>query len=268
MAGIRYDGNKSRLYGTLKEYLPAEVSYYIDSFCGGLGMLECMLQDGYKFRSVHINDKNHFLHSLYGYMLTERTRQQLIDMVEKTVPFEVDFLEYKDDINQAIDDEVEPTMEDVYKWLYVRYFSFRTLMNNGLGNNHKRNLLETLEALLIHENIIVMNKDAIDFINSLQKAKDTDKAFVFLDPPYINTDTKLYSTREITVSYLENLVDAIIKKSDKFKIMFVHTRHPELESMLKRKGFQIHPFPENKNSWTSGQEFAAVNYSVDSIFNI
>ena len=275
MSGIRYEGNKSAFYKKVRHLIPKNITYYVDPFCGGLGFLQSMLNDGFNFKSIHINDTNNFLYYLYNYLLNDGSRNKLIDMVENTVVSEKNFKKYKiyiEEIKQENKEEIK--IKDVYRWLYIVYMGvYNNVFRNELGSNNKKNLLLSLKNTLRVENIIISNKEALEFSKSLVIKKDGgksrgEKILFFIDPPYINTKTSCYNTNNITLEYIENIINIILEKNKYIKIMFTYNKNEEIEKILLNKGFEILDILTSRNNMRAGKEICAINYNIEEKENL
>ena len=185
-------------------------------------------------------------------------------MVENTIPFEKDFKDYRAYLKN-IDINKELTIDDIYKWLYVRYFGIHDdIFTNKILSNDRKNFLKSVKETLIHQNVAITNKDAGNFIKTLIHDKlgtaSRRKEFYFIDPPYIDTKTNCYDTNNITLEYITSVLDIIIERNEYSKIMFTYKKDSKFIEILEEKGFTIHQLNTCKDIKSVGNEICAINY--------
>jgi len=274
--GIRYDGNKGRLYKQLKPFLPSEFNAYIEPFVGGGGMFYSLVCDGVldNVSYVFLNDKSKIIYYLFKYLLKRETNDELYNMAVNDFKNRPDWELYRDDVkNFAEKDQL--CLLDAYKWLYHKYYG--TIFGYADEYTHaKTQLLMAIKNMLVNKNVSLTCADAIKFVRGMQTryrdgSRRNERPFYFIDPPYMNSATRDYKDEIFNVDDMAGLIKTIKKRMGKLyddgfaKVMITHTRHSALENLLTGEGFKIHPLREFKDALKSGQEFVAINYDINDV---
>jgi DNA adenine methylase len=269
-------GGKTRLLEKLLELMPNKMNTYYEPFLGSGVVFLNVLATKHPTNTV-INDINANIISFY----------RLLKNSKKIPKFENECSKLQNVYNSL------PTMEEKKKFFVsvrttfnkmkkclrrTAYFYFLTkTFFNGLYNENKKGecnssvgsrkkidisapLLEKINELITDHNVEIHN---IYFTDIITKAKKGD--FVYLDPPYMKTDTKLFgnlecNTDELKVSthkdssgYGKNFTDLdhqnvmrTFESLDRKGVMVMMSNAYNTELMKRMEKFHIYPVKVNR----------------------
>lgn len=188
---------------------------FVEPFCGSSIVSFNIFKKINKNIDFHINDLDTFRINFYKNMTKEKERQKLYklenEIVEKGEEFYNNIVKGKDD--------------DYLKYVISkRIHSFR----HGIFPTNKKIILHEITdnwKEFLNKSIITNN----DYLDILNKYKDNENAFLYLDPPYMDSynagystyqnkthdeDLKVIDNTEMYINFLE------ILKNGKCKVLF------------------------------------------------
>lgn len=195
-----YYGNKrqevEKIYEVIKDRL-FDIDTIIEPF-GGSGALSYYISTLHpgKFKYI-INDNNEILIELYR---LSRIPDKWDKFIDKIIELNNTIL-CKEDYQKIIKDETIESFIIKHKIYAIRPGLYPTGKKYGkdyLENMKKAPILDFLRT----ENVILLSTDANALIKQFM---DNNKAFIFLDPPYLGTDNSWYKTP--TTNIYEYLLD-------------------------------------------------------------
>lgn len=175
---------------------------YVEPFAGGAGVAINLLING-EVDKVTINDIDTAVFSFWS--LVKNKPGELIQAIEKLDITLENWKRWKAEFKENYSHGI-PNDELGKLFFFLNRTSRSGVINGGviggLNQNgkdkidarfNKRLLISKIEAIADKtNNLVVMNKDIFDFLNCL---KNTEKALVYLDPPYIEKGSKLYTCK-------------------------------------------------------------------------
>ena len=178
-------GNKSKLLPSLLPLFPANVTTFVDMFCGSLAVSCAMLN---RVKYVISNDADRDVSNLYHVW---RDRPAELAAALEVVPYHSDVLRRFRD---------RPESDDVWRavaFIYKSNFSFLSngeTLKFGASNARQIALNAIRDGLAAINRIQFMSNDYRDVLPriSWRRPSDTRGAFIYADPPYVNTDCAAY----------------------------------------------------------------------------
>ena len=178
-------GNKSKLLPSLLPLFPANVTTFVDLFCGSLAVSFAMLN---RAKYVIANDADRDVSNLY--QVWRDKPAELADALE-VVPYHSDVLRRFRE---------QPEQDDVWRavaFIYKSNFSFLSkgeTLKFGASNARQLALNAIRDGFAAINRIQFMSTDFRDVLPriSWRHPRDKRQAFCYADPPYINTDCATY----------------------------------------------------------------------------
>ena len=218
---ISYYGGKQRMAPKILPYIPKHL-IYVEPFAGGLALLFAKGREGVpgSYQEI-INDTNQDLINFYRVISNIKKRRKLLEMIIEVPLSDFIYQECKNKIKEG--DEIE------------RAFSYWYCQNNSFGNkgynagfafsnviklaskyyNKKKNIIYYRHRL---DNVQIFNREALKIIDIYDK----ESTFLYLDPPYINTDQGRY------FGYTKEDYDNLIDRLESFKGSFILSHYSGL----------------------------------------
>ena len=173
---IRRIGSKQNDIKYFNHLLPLEVETVVEPFGGSFAVIKFFYKDINKYK-FHINDLDKSLFYLYTHF---EEYLEALDIVNEAYDKIEGF--YRGVKIKAYIDELK--INDIIKEYIKTNFIVRGSMFKPIKN---KNYDENERSILI--NSLFTNED---YINIFNKYKNDEKAFIFLDPPYLFSDNSGY----------------------------------------------------------------------------
>lgn len=255
---ITYYGGKQSM---LKHILPLipEHETYTESFCGGCAVF--FAKEPAKCEVI--NDLNKGLINFYT--VVQREYPRLAKEIKST-------LHSRDMHTHALHINKFPQFFTSVQWAWaiwtLSHMSFASKIGSSFGYdrdgktrkaiiNSGNNFTEHLCSRL--QNATIENDNALNIISRF----DSDYAFHFVDPPYVNSNCGHYSGT-FTEGDLENLL--ILLSEVKGKFMLTMFPHNSIESAATKFGWTIHRIERNitasKTVRRKQEEWIVCNYNM------
>lgn len=226
-SGLPYYGGKFYLIRDIIPLMPSH-NAYVEPFCGG----GVVLMNKPKIKRELVNDLDSSLMHLY-YVLKCSVKE--VSELLQTLPYSEDLFYKALNITQTVDRDLlrntvleltKPTEFDIKIACYRLYIMLCSILNTGerfsftcTGKNPATSLRSAIDRItkIAHrlENVQLVSRDAMDLLK-LTKGNNT---FVYLDPPYINTNpgkTKEY--RGYNKEDMDKLVNWCLNTDCKFML--------------------------------------------------
>ena len=200
---LRYPGGKSRVSGFIAQVLKDNnivEGNYVEPFAGGAGVALNLLFNGL-VKNIYINDKDRSIYAFWKTII-ERTD----DFIDRIQNVDITIEEWEKQ-RQVQFDKNKATLFDLG---FSTFFLNRTnrsgiIMGGVIGGkaqtgqwkldvrfNKEKLITKILKIAKYKNNIIVRNKDVIDFLNTDIMQLDIKNTLIYLDPPYYHQGQKLY----------------------------------------------------------------------------
>jgi len=162
------------------------------------------------------NDINSGVVAFYRCLQTERDTERLITRLQNTVYAREEFVWCHNTWDYDLSDNVEVAA----RWFYMIKTSFASL-----GRHFGRNLHKTTSGKLssplsllpdLHQRFQSIIIEHLDWTECITDYDYTDSVF-YLDPPYLNTDKKVYKNTFTRTSH-ERLLETVFKSNGFFAI--------------------------------------------------
>jgi len=191
---IKWVGGKSKLFGSISAYYPAEINNYHELFVGGcsalLGLLDMVKNNKVKVNGkIYAYDSNEILIAYYKFIQSDYSL--LYETVMKIKNAESDNKEeYYYSIRTLYNDRTTTDIIKVAQFVYMNKTGFRGVfrLNRSGGFNvpygHYKNPTIVNKEHLKNVSLIIQNVEFIccDF-EEVKTIKEGD--FVYMDPPYV-----------------------------------------------------------------------------------
>lgn len=202
---LRYPGGKTQLYHFVKEVIKLnEIKNctYIEPYSGGFGTgIELLLNNDVS--NVVINDFDKSIFSLW-YSILHHT-ELLIELIEQT-PISIDEWYRQKEIHEEYK-EYEYSIENGFSTLFLNRTNRSGIIGAGpIGGYaqegkyklncrfNKINLIKKIEDIAKQKNKIdLFQLDALELIDLIPKQYQSNKSFIFFDPPYYVQGKNLYT---------------------------------------------------------------------------
>ncbi len=219
-APISYQGSKRNELDKIDEFKPKQFNKFIDIFGGGGSVGLYFLQKYPELKEIVYNDISKIMVQLFNVLKNlDKTNDLLKDLDER---------DYNDKQFFKINKNFKHQSSSINDYLFLQRMAFRGIVGNGSINKHKNKDTGELEIslrknyydfykyppVLSNDKFKIYNLDCIELID---KYKDDDMAFIYLDPPYISCDNRSYCKYDL--NDVMKLFDIIKDKSYKCKIM-------------------------------------------------
>lgn len=196
---LRYPGGKSRALDQILPHIPANITAYREPFVGGGSVFLALRGLFRKTIDYHINDLNYDLVCFWRYVRDDLER--LVDAVRAM------HRHYQQDgraLYQFMKDEanLHGDFDHAVRFFIMNRITFSGVMDAGGYSQQafeKRFTLSSIDRLAklapALSEVSISHGDYEPLV--LQPAdKDTDRVFIFLDPPYWSaTESKLYGAK-------------------------------------------------------------------------
>lgn len=230
---ISYYGGKQTLIRHILPLIP-EHTTYTEAYVGGAALYFAKQPSELEV----INDVNGNLVNFYRILKSEFS--QLKILIDQTLHSRREH-EYAQ-IVYEFPEFFEPVRRAWALWVLSK-MSFASKLDGSFGYDKARNSVakkvrnardsftESLSTRL--ELTQIEQTDALRIIRS----RDTDKAFHFVDPPYVGTDCGHYSGTYNLMDF-QNLLELLTQIKGKF--MLTMFPHEMLDKFVKRNGWKVH----------------------------
>ena len=210
---FRYPGGKTQLYNFIIELLKDNhiTQTYCEPFAGGSGLSIKLLKNNL-VESVWINDYDKSIYSVWHAILNRP--DQLIDRINQ-VPFDYTGSKYSDEYNLKYWKEqrllylesknYQNSIDNAFSTLFLNRTNRSGIINGGPigGYNqdrtkvyerfNKKTLIDKINFISsMPDRIKLTRMNALDMIPRIRTSLDTEKDFIFFDPPYFEQGSNLY----------------------------------------------------------------------------
>ena len=199
---ISYPGNKRREVNNIfdqieTKLLKNKITTIIEPFCGSSAFSYFLsLKYPMKYKYI-LNDNNHYLIELYNIARDEDKLKNFVLELNELV-IDLNRIKYNDLIKK----------EGLKYWIIkhtiyaIRAGLYPLEGSKKIKSNYDNLLTCPIINFLRTENIIILNDDAINIMNTY---KDDKKCLIFLDPPYLNSCNDFYLDAKCNIyEYLYN----------------------------------------------------------------
>lgn len=289
-----YVGDKYKLMPQIGELFPNSIGRLIEPFCGGGSVFLNTTANKYL-----ANDNNEYLIKLHSFLKSYKNKREdffkllegkiieyglsasflginvSLDLKQKYVKTHYavynkqSYLKLREDFNKNKSDLMLLYLLLIYGFNHMLRFNSEGQFNLPVGNvdynSNVRNALETYFDFIDHNNIRFSCEDYIYFLKSV-KFKEDD--FIYLDPPYLISDSeynKYWSEKEEVK--LLNIIDWLNSKGVKFALSNVFQHKGRTNEILINwaKKYNIHTIKSNyisyhDNSIKNSIEVLITNY--------
>ena len=217
---IRRIGSKQNDIKYFSHLLPLEVETVIEPFGGSFAVIKFFYKDINKYK-FHINDFDDSLYYIYTHF---EEYLQAFDIINEFYN-KLEGYNYEKGIKiKAYIDELK--INDIIKEYIKTNFIFRGNMfktpKNKNYDENERNIL--INSLFTNE----------DYSNIFNKYKNDEKAFIFLDPPYLFSDNSGYFPQNENKDMTSILLDILeLLKNAKCKVMLIINKLNIIEYLFK-----------------------------------
>lgn len=200
---LRYPGGKTRLADFLAELIKKQTEsndlIFVEPYAGGAGASLQLLFSG-KVAKIIINDFDKAIYSFWNVAVSDTDK--LIEKIKKTP---VTINEWKKQ-KKIYKNEASSEFDLAFATFFLNRSNRSGIIEAGpIGGFsqdgewkidarfNKKTLIKRLEIIKQYRSQIeVLNMDGIKLLEKIQKRKDFQKIFVFLDPPYVEKGELLY----------------------------------------------------------------------------
>jgi len=197
-------GNKTNDIKYFKHLLPLDVNTVVEPFGGTFAVSRCVYRDINKY-NYHINDLDENLFYIYTHL------DDYIKLIT-----DVKNLEFSD--TDTTKDKLKKIKELKHDEILINFLLFDRIVRGGIIKIPKVLNFDPLTKTIINKGIVTN----LDYKIILDQYKDDDKAFLFIDPPYLFSDNSGYFPQnddgdmtDIIIYLLEYL------KTAKCKVMII-----------------------------------------------
>ena len=245
-------GNKSKLLPSLLPLFPANVVTFIDMFAGSLAVSCAMLN---RAKYVIANDADRDVSNLY--QVWRDRPAELADALE-VVPYHSDVLRRFRE---------QPESDDIWRAVAFIYKSNFTFLSNtqtlkfGAGNSRQIALNAIRDGLAAINRIQFMSTDFRDALNRIawRHPRDTRSAFVYADPPYINTDCATYGAATWTETDTVDLFAMLSQSGMRFAVSEFDGEF--IRDLAAQYGLTVNTLGERRNIANRKTEILITNYA-------
>lgn len=198
---LRYPGGKGKISNFVKLLMIENdlVGHdYVEPYAGGASVALTLLYEGYADRAF-INDLNPGIHAFWASALTQT--DALCDLIEKT-PVTVDVWQEQRKIIASPEAE---GLELGFATFFLNRTNRSGIIAGGViggldqagawkidARYNKEALIQRIRKIGRHRSrISLSNEDAVEYVKTWQDPA-TDRAFLYLDPPYFDKGERLY----------------------------------------------------------------------------
>lgn len=238
-----YIGSKKMLLKKIDKYFPDTINNYYEPFIGG-GSVFFYLNEQYKIKKNYINDLDSDLINVFKTIKNDK--KILLKYLSK-----LDKLHSKKDFQTSVDifntlKQNKTLVAAIYFFIAKRSFNGRFNYNkydnmikpnyaNDFKNKHiyDEEIINKISTLLGNTNI--SNLNYIDFLSTKHFKKDD---FVFMDPPYLMTNSQYFYKNDFDLDEYNKLYD-LCYKLDKKNVNFMLTTNKHFQIKKLFKDFNI-----------------------------
>ena len=222
---IRRIGSKQNDLKHFKHLLPLDVETVVEPFGGSFAVIKFFYKDINKYK-FHINDLDENLFYIYKHF---EDYLEALEIVNEAYEKLEGYNYSKGTILKEIINELNINnniKEYIKSNFIIRGSMFKPLKNKNYDENEKQILINSLFT----------NND---YINIFNQYKDDDKAFIFIDPPYLFSDNSGYFPQNIEKQNKDNDMTCIILdilellKTAKCKVMLIINKLDILKYLFK-----------------------------------
>ena len=166
-------GKKMNDIKHFKQFLPLDIDIVVEPFAGSFSVSKYYVKNNICI-NVHINDNDNVLFYIYkNYKNYINMRNFIQDNLATCKPNEL-----KNNI-----------LSLPYDKKFLDYYIQNFIIRGNLHKIIKSRIFNQVEIAILEKSIITND----DYLNIFEQYKDNNKAFLFLDPPYIFSDNKAYN---------------------------------------------------------------------------
>ena len=218
---FRYPGGKAKLYKQFHKLINEnnlQNCTYVEPFCGGAGLAMKLLLRG-DVSKIIINDIDPAIYAVW-YCILNKT-EEFCNKIEN-IKISIEEREKQKEVYSKKD------ISDIFSLgvatLYLNRVNRSGILKAGVIGGKKQNgnykmdcrfnktkLIEIIRKIAKEkDNIEIYNMNAIQFLNKV-KSEVSDNSLFYLDPPYYNQGSKLYTNffspcdHEILCNYVKNI---------------------------------------------------------------
>lgn len=230
---ISYQGSKRMEIDKINLYTPDlnACDKVVDVFGGG-GVVSLYFKQKFPDKTVIFNDLKTIQCKLFNLLKDKEKTKNLISKLEE-------YKYNKESYEKLHKEYFDGKEQDVLKYVILQHFAFRGILEKSrtMINFREKKSRSSYKSLLKYHEIlddkfIVMN---YDFRKVLNKYKDDEKAFIYMDPPYLTTNCESY--HPFTKKDLDHLIECFKNPNYKCKMMlhieFVGYTYDKLKDYIK-----------------------------------
>ena len=245
---LRRLGNKKKIAKEIQKYFP-EHKIYIEPFFGAGGMFFNKPKAKYNI----LNDLDSDVFNLFNVVMNQKKD---LENAFYIMPIHSDLLEY-----WKQNKEEEP-IRKALRFLFLSNFTLMgtgTSMRGSSTEESKQNIEKNLNTVHKHlEYSKLFNYDFVDLFRtiSFRRQSEIDGAFIYCDPPYLNTNDN-YS-HSFTEKDSIDLFDCL--EESKCKFAMSEFDHPFILDQAEKRGLNIIYIGERQNLKNRRIEVLITNY--------
>lgn len=263
---VCYQGSKRLEIDKLTAYTPDldTCDKVVDLFGGG-GVVSLYFKQKIPNKTVIYNDLNPIQYKLFKLLKDRKETESVLTKINK-------YVYNKNSYETLHNFYFDSKEQDLTTFLILKRHAYRGLIKKGFttvnlkeGKTSKRNSYKNFLKYhsILNDKFVVMNSD---FRKVLNKYKDDDKAFIYMDPPYLTTNCGPYHS--FTKNDLDYLIDFFKNPAHKCKMMlhieFVGYTYDKLKDFIKcyyPKNYAISS-KKNKKKIPKSYILIATNYEI------
>lgn len=188
---VSYVGNKRTEVKKILDSVDLEnIKYIIEPYCGTSAFSYYVWKNHPNGKDMEyiLNDNDSNLIELYKIAQDDKKWEELIKSVNDTCFVDDEFKISKEDYLKIINDGSFKGWFISRKFYNIRYGLY-PLNRKKTTRKLKNNYCDEFREFLKNGKIKLLNKDGVDII---KKYEMKEKAFIFLDPPYLNVNNQFY----------------------------------------------------------------------------
>ena len=229
---LNYAGTKYKESKKLDDIDFSQYKYVIEPFCGSFGFSRYLYSDrGYKDIKYTFYDSDEELINFYNHikeLINNNELEDFINEYNKYIDYFKEHFLVKDKILNKI--------------LIKKYI--KTIENNHIVIMISKNMLDSRYTILCYKHYKNLHIDDLDLIKNSEfiyqnfltidfTKYNKKNTLIYLDPPYILSDTNNYKEKS-----LENIFEVILKLyKNKYKCMFIHSYNYLLDFLFKKYNY-------------------------------
>ena len=245
---LRRLGNKKNIAKEIQKYFPKH-EIYIELFFGAGGMFFNKPKAKYNI----LNDLDSDVYNLFNVVMNQKEE---LEKAFYIMPI------HEDLVNYWKKNEEEDPVKKALRFLMLSNFGYMGMPGIKYGTvNPKNSIYDNLDNVykLIHD-VQFMNTDfrkVIDKISFRTMRPEREKAFIYCDPPYLET-TNNYKNSFTENDFLD-LLNTLIDSKLNFAIS--EFNHPFVIEKAKKRGLNVIIIGERNNLKNTRVEILITNYS-------